>query len=182
MNKITFILGGARSGKSSYALELAKKHKNVAFIATAQALDGQMKKRIKLHQSSRPRHWQTFEEPLDVASILKKLHNKFDCIIIDCLTLLVSNLLLDSEGIKSIESKIGRMLTNLRNKNAHVLIVSNEVGLGVVPANKLARDFRDIAGRVNQIVAAKADEVFFIASGIPLQLKNFKKSSLKRAN
>lgn len=174
MNKITFILGGARSGKSSYALELAKKHKNVAFIATCQALDEEMKKRIKLHQNSRPRHWRTFEESQDVVSILKKMHNKFDCIIIDCLTLLVSNLLLDSEDIKSIESKIEKILTDLKNKNAHVLIVSNEVGLGVVPANKLGRDFRDIAGKINQVVAGKADEVFFIASGIPLELKRLK--------
>ncbi|MFZ2937129.1 MAG: bifunctional adenosylcobinamide kinase/adenosylcobinamide-phosphate guanylyltransferase [Candidatus Omnitrophota bacterium] len=174
MGKITFILGGTRSGKSAYALGLARKHKNVAFIATCQVLDEEMKERIKLHKKSRPKHWQTFEESRDVASMLKKMDNKFDCIVIDCLTLLVSNLLLDSESVKLIESRIEKMLANLKSKNAHALIVSNEVGLGLVPANKLGRDFRDITGKVNQIVAIRADEVFFMASGIPLELKRLK--------
>ncbi|MGB4521568.1 MAG: bifunctional adenosylcobinamide kinase/adenosylcobinamide-phosphate guanylyltransferase [Candidatus Omnitrophota bacterium] len=171
MGKITFILGGTRSGKSAYALGLAKKYRSVAFIATCQALDNEMTRRIKLHKASRPKHWETFEESRDVASLLKKMNNKFDCIIIDCLTLLVSNLLLDSESVKLIESRIEKMLANLKSKNAHALIVSNEVGLGLVPANKLGRDFRDITGKVNQIVAIRADEVFFMASGIPLKLK-----------
>jgi adenosylcobinamide kinase/adenosylcobinamide-phosphate guanylyltransferase len=171
MVKITFILGGARSGKSTYALELAKKHKNVAFIATCQGLDAEMKKRIKLHKESRPRHWETFEEAKDVALKLASIDDKFDCIVIDCLTLLVSNLLLAKDNHKTIEAKIDRMLEHLRKKKGQAIIVSNEVGLGVVPANKLARDFRDIAGKINQIVAREADEVFFMASGLPCRIK-----------
>ena len=171
MAKITFILGGARSGKSTYALELAKKHKDVAFIATCQGLDREMKERIKLHKKSRPRHWQTFEEAKDVAGMLESMDNKFDCIVIDCLTLLVSNLFLAKVSYKTIEAKIERMLGNLKKKKAQAIIVSNEVGLGVVPGNKLARDFRDIAGKVNQIVASQADEVFFMVSGLPCRIK-----------
>ncbi len=171
MGKITFILGGARSGKSTYALELAKKHKDVAFIATCEGLDREMKERIKLHKKLRPSHWETFEEAKDVALLLASMDNKFDCIVIDCLTLLVSNLLLAKAGHKTIEAKIDRMLEHLRKKKAQAIIVSNEVGLGVVPANKLGRDFRDIAGKINQIVAKEADEVFFMASGLPCRIK-----------
>jgi adenosylcobinamide kinase/adenosylcobinamide-phosphate guanylyltransferase len=171
MGKIIFILGGARSGKSTYALELAKKHKDVAFIATGQGLDREMKERIKLHKKSRPRHWQTFEEAKDVALMLASMDNKFDCIVIDCLTLLVSNLLLAKVNHKTIEAKIDRMLEHLRKKKGKAIIVSNEVGLGVVPANKLGRDFRDIAGRVNQVVAKEADEVYFMVSGIASKIK-----------
>lgn len=171
MGKITFILGGARSGKSAYALELAKKHKDVAFIATGQGLDKEMKERIKLHKKSRPRHWQTFEEAKDVALMLASMDNKFDCILIDCLTLLVSNLLLAKHNHKTIEAKIDRMLEHLRKKKGEAIIVSNEVGLGVVPANKLGRDFRDIAGRVNQVVAKEADQVYFMVSGVASKIK-----------
>ena len=92
MGKITLILGGARSGKSSYALNLAKKYKKVAFIATCQGLDKEMRERIRLHKESRPKHWKTFEEPKELVKLIGKLNNSFDCILIDCLTLLVSNL------------------------------------------------------------------------------------------
>jgi adenosylcobinamide kinase/adenosylcobinamide-phosphate guanylyltransferase len=130
-----------------------------------------MKERIKLHKKSRPRHWQTFEEAKDVAGMLASMDNKFDCIVIDCLTLLVSNLLLAKVNHKTIEAKIDRMLEHLRKKKGQVIIVSNEVGLGVVPANKLGRDFRDIAGRVNQVVAKEADEVYFTVSGVASKIK-----------
>ncbi len=174
MGKIILILGGARSGKSTYALELAKKYKRVAFVATCQGLDKEMKQRIKLHQESRPRSWQTFEEPKNVDLLLKKLVNKFDCIIIDCLTLLVSNLLLAGGGQKTIEAKISKALAELKNKKTNAIIVSNEVGLGIVPEHKLGRDFRDIAGKVNQAVAKEATEVFFTISGIPTRIKGGK--------
>lgn len=171
MPKITFILGGARSGKSSYALKLAKKYKKVAFVATCQGLDDEMKKRIKLHKESRPTHWQTFEEPRDVDLLLKKLTNKFDCIILDCLTLLVSNLLLAGGSQKTIEEMISKALTVLKDKKLNLIIVSNEVGLGIVPEYEMGRGFRDIAGRINQLVAAKADEVFFMVAGLVLKIK-----------
>ena len=118
MGKITFILGGARSGKSAYALELAKKYKKVAFIATCQALDKEMRQRIKLHQKARPRHWQTFEEPTDVAGLLRKIGGDFQCIVIDCLTILVSNLLLGGCSQKIIENKINEMQKVLKKIKA----------------------------------------------------------------
>lgn len=171
MGKITFILGGARSGKSTQALLLAKKYKKVAFIATSQALDEEMAERIRLHKNSRPRHWQTFEQPKELAWELKRAGNGFDCVIIDCLTLLVSNLILAKASRESIENKINQMLCLLREAKYRSIIVSNEVGLGIVPNNKLAREFRDIAGRANQIVAKASSEVIFMVSGIPTKIR-----------
>ena len=141
MKKITFILGGARSGKSSYVLELARKYKKVAFIATCQALDKEMAKRIKLHKESRPKDWDTFEEPKEIEATLKKLTNKYDCIVIDCLTLLVSNLFLSGLNKKTIEKKISKLMAVLKKVNCRAIVVSNEVGMGIVPDNKIARDF-----------------------------------------
>jgi adenosylcobinamide kinase/adenosylcobinamide-phosphate guanylyltransferase len=173
MNNITFILGGARSGKSSYSLELAKKNKSkkTAFIATCQALDNEMEKRINIHKKTRPSSWKTFEEPMDVSGLLKNIGDKYEVIVLDCLTLLVSNLLLKNNKQKMIESEISKILSIMKKNNAENIIVSNEVGLGIVPENKLARDFRDIAGRVNQIVVEKSDKVFFMVSGIPWRIK-----------
>jgi len=172
MAKITFILGGARSGKSNYALELAKKHKGkIAFIATCQPFDAEMKQRIAWHKKIRPSDWQCFEEYQDITALLQRVSNKFDLVIIDCLTLLVTNLMLAGESQKSIEKIISRLLLKLKNIKARSILVSNEVGLGIVPVNKLGRDFRDIAGKVNQLAAKNAGEVFFMVSGIPWRIK-----------
>lgn len=172
MGKITFILGGARSGKSNYALELAKKHKGkIAFIATCRPFDAEMKQRIALHKKTRPSNWQCFEEYQDIAALLQQVGNKFDLIIIDCLTLLVTNLMLAGKTAGKIEKIINSMLLELKNIRARFILVSNEVGLGIVPANKLGRDFRDIAGKVNQLAAKNADEVFFMVSAIPWRIK-----------
>ena len=172
MAKITFILGGARSGKSSYALKLAREYGGkVAFIATCQPLDGEMKKRISLHKKSRPRHWQTFEEPKDAVLLLKKIDGKFDTVVIDCLTLMICNFMMDGLGETAIKKKFIQTLNAINKINAQVIIVANEVGGGIVTDNKLGRDFRDIAGKINQIVAAKAENVFFLVSGIPLKIK-----------
>jgi len=171
MGKIILILGGARSGKSTHALRLAKKQKKVVFIATCQGLDKEMRQRIKLHKEARPKHWQTFEEAKELGALLNKIGNSFDCIIIDCLTLLVSNLILNGEKEKDIFNKCTALLAQLEKKKAKVIIVSNEVGLGIVPVSKLGRNFRDIAGKVNQIVANKADQVLFMVAGLPLDIK-----------
>jgi len=171
MAKIILVLGGARSGKSTYALELAKRYKKVGFIATCQGLDKEMERRILKHRSVRPKNWKTFEEPKELAVLLKKMGNGFDCIIIDCLTLLVSNLILSGCSEKEVLNKSTAILRQLRNKKAKILLVSNEVGLGIVPASKLGRDFRDIAGKVNQIFANDADSVVFMVSGMPLEVK-----------
>ncbi|MBU0547577.1 MAG: bifunctional adenosylcobinamide kinase/adenosylcobinamide-phosphate guanylyltransferase [Candidatus Omnitrophica bacterium] len=168
---MTLILGGARSGKSSYALSLAKKYKKVAFIATCLGLDKEMQGRIRLHKESRPKHWETFEEPKDLARLIGKLGNSFDCILIDCLTLLVSNLVLSGDKQEQVVRKIKELLFVLNKKQAKIILVSNEVGLGLVPTNKLGRDFRDIAGRINQMVAKNANKVFFVVAGIPLKIK-----------
>ncbi len=172
MSKITFILGGARSGKSSKAITLAKeKGVRVAFIATSQALDQEMATRIALHKRARPIRWKTFECPRDISWALKEAGNKFEVIIIDCLTLWVSNLLLGADKEREILDKIKRVIAALKKTKSDTIIVSNEVGLGVVPDNALGRSFRDIAGKVNQIVAAKADEVIFMVAGLPWKIK-----------
>jgi adenosylcobinamide kinase/adenosylcobinamide-phosphate guanylyltransferase len=171
MGKIILILGGARSGKSTYAVSMAKEHKRVAFVATCQALDQEMKGRIGLHKKARPKNWKTFEEARDLEPLLKKISDSFDCIIIDCLTLWVSNLILYGYKEREILKAAREVLVNIRRKKARAIIVSNEVGLGIVPSNKLGRCFRDIAGKVNQIMAEEADEVFFTISGIPTKIK-----------
>lgn len=172
MGKIIFILGGARSGKSTYAINLAKRiPKRVAFIATCASLDKEMKKRIRLHQTKRPSSWQTFEETKDIAALLKKIRSQYPMIIIDCLTLLISNLLLAGFKENTILDKINEILKILKSLKGKAIIVANEVGLGIVPNSKLGRDFRDLAGKVNQLVVQKADEVFFMVSGLPLKVK-----------
>lgn len=173
MGEITFILGGARSGKSAYAVKLAKANKKVAFIATCIPKDKDMKKRVELHKKHRPSDWCVFEEPNDIASLLKlkKLGSKFDIIIVDCLTLFVSSLLL--QGLKSelIEGRINQMIEGIKSAKCKFIIVSNEVGLGIHPRTSLGRKFRDLAGRINQMVAKKSDNVFFMVSGLPLKVK-----------
>lgn len=173
MGKITFVLGGARSGKSRYAVALAKEAKagKVAFIATCLPIDKEMKARVALHKKTRPGRWQTFEAPQSPSSLLEKIGDKFDLILIDCLTLLVSNLLLKGVKETAVEKEIMRIIAQLKRISAESIIVSNETGLGIVPANKLARNFRDTAGRVNQIVASEARCVFFMVSGIPWKVK-----------
>jgi len=171
MGKITFILGGARSGKSSFAAKLSRKHKKVAFIATAQGLDKEMQQRIRLHKKTRPRGWRTFEEPRDLVPLLKKQAHKFDIVIIDCLTLWISNLFLKGMKEAAIESQVKEMIAHLKKSKGRGILVANEVGLGIVSGNKLARDFRDIAGRINQITAVESDEVFFMVAGLPLRVK-----------
>ena len=172
MANFIFILGGARSGKSAYALKTAKaKGKKALYLATAQAQDPEMRARINKHKASRPRDWQTIEEPLDLPRALEKYKGQAEVIIIDCLTLYLSNLM--HQGLKS--NAIIRIIKNtagcIRALNKTVLVISNEVGLSIVQENKLAREFRDIAGLANQIMAKAADEVIFIQAGIPLRLK-----------
>ena len=171
MGKITFILGGARSGKSTHALKLANKYKKVAFIATCEGRDSEMRQRIALHRKNRPKNWKTFEEPQEVFRLLKEVCGKFELVLIDCLTLLVANLLLKKTKASAIEARVDEIIALLKKGKSDSIIVSNEVGLGIVPDNKLGRDFRDIAGRINQIVAQAADEVIFMASGLPLKVK-----------
>jgi len=179
MGKIVFIIGGARSGKSSYAFQRAKRKKTVAFFATAQAGDAEMKQRIMLHRKARPAGWKTFECPHNLASALEKNAHKFTAVIIDCLTLWAANLLLGRKKPEFIKSEAFKMIACLRRKKCSSFIVANEVGLGIVPDNRLARDFRDVAGMLNQLVAAHADEVFLLTAGIALKIKENRKITYK---
>jgi len=173
MGKIIFILGGARSGKSAFAIDMAKESraKRIAYIATCEAKDAEMAKRIALHRRTRPKGWRTFEEPCRVSALAEKEAKRYDVVLIECVTLLVSNLLLNNFNERAIMEEAKKMLAALKKARARAIIVSNEAGLGVVPENRLARDFRDIAGRVNQLIAKSSDEVFFMISGIPRRIK-----------
>ena len=178
--KITFITGGARSGKSSFALKEASKAKGrKAYIATAEALDGEMKDRIEKHKLERSDEWNTYEEQIKVSDVLGDIKGQYGAVLLDCLTLWLSNVLLhaemDAQKHKSPEDSINEFiagLTGLADTGGCALyIVSNEVGMGIVPENKLARKFRDLAGTLNRKVAEIADEVYLVTAGIPLQIK-----------
>lgn len=172
MKKFILILGGVRSGKSHYAVEVAKKtSKRVAFIATCTSPDAEMKERIKRHRASRPRHWKIFEAGKDIKSIFANLEEGYEVIIIDCLGIWVSNLLM--ENLKDPQIfKILKELTQVISQSGFTtILVSNEVGCGIVPDNSLARRFRDIVGFANQMMAAAADEIFLMSAGIPLKIK-----------
>ena len=185
MGKLTFILGGARSGKSQYAQELAKQRGGqVLFIATAQGLDDEMILRIQNHQQARPQHWQTIEAPTQVIQTLSRSSLTPDVILLDCLTLLVSNIL-TSEGSEeridedqleqAVDKEVEAILNWAATHSANWIIVSNEVGMGLVPPYPLGRVYRDLLGRANQKVAEKADEVFLMVAGIPVPLHAFRK-------
>lgn len=172
MGKIVFISGGARSGKSQYAVRLAKSnYRQVLFIATACASDKEMQLRIKLHKKDRPCDWKTIEEPKNIVSLVKDISKKVDLVIIDCLTLFISNLMLDNRSDVFIERQLNSLLKTLKRSQFDSILISGEVGLGVVPDNHLARRFRDLAGRVNQNVASMSDEAYFIIAGLPLKIK-----------
>jgi len=175
---ITFIIGGARSGKSSFALNLAEGVHGVSatspmrkvYIATAQALDDEMKERIKKHKKERSADWLTIEEPLNISALIKEIHKKYDVILLDCLTLWLSNLMLNNLDVnKEIEDLINAL--RLTPDALRVFIVSNEVGMGLVPDNELSRRFRDLAGLINRKIAGIADEVYLVTAGIPLKIK-----------
>ena len=174
-NRLTLVLGGVRAGKSNYAQRLASNGKRVLFVATAEAGDQEMAARIQAHRESRPVDWDTLEEPIDLVNALAPLLHRYDTVLLDCMTLWVSNLLLWNQGPKpgrvDILSETKRLLNLYQESDATLIVVSNEVGLGVVPATELGRTYADELGRVNQIVAAAADEVYFMAAGLPLRVK-----------
>lgn len=176
--KIILILGGARSGKSSYAVGLAKRlTTNVIFIATATSPDEEMEKRIRLHQALRPAYWKLIEEGKDINSILSNLNDEYGVILIDCLGLLISNLLADNLEDKEIEKMLKKLINTMQRAAFTTILVSNEVGSGIVPGNPLARRFRDILGLANQMMAKTADEVIFMQSGIPMMIKGGQKDA-----
>jgi len=178
MSHITLILGGARSGKSDYAEKLAAElGREVLYIATAEANDEEMRARIVAHRQARPDHWQTLEAPRSVGPALDALQFKPQVILLDCLTLLVSNILLamEEEAQEVIEgavhAELEAILAHQTEVATSLIIVSNEVGLGLVPPYPLGRLYRDILGRANQNLAAQADRVLFMVAGLPLVVK-----------
>ena len=169
------MLGGVRAGKSRHAQTLAQAGKRVLVVATAEAGDAEMAARIQAHRAERPAHWDTLEEPFDVATALAPRVPDYDTVLLDCLTLWVSNLLLRpaeaGQARPDISEEAGRLLRLYEGGDASWIVVSNEVGLGVIPANELARAYADKLGRVNQIFAEAADDVILMVAGVPVNLK-----------
>lgn len=167
---IVYVSGGARSGKSRFAeTYAARSGDDVTYLATAQAFDDEMRDRIARHRDDRPAAWHTAEEPLDVAQAARNVQTP--TLLLDCLSLWVSNLLLAGEPEDRMLAATDDLLAALRERGGLSVLVSNEVGLGIVPDNALARAYRDALGRVNQRVAAASDEAYLLVSGLPLQLK-----------
>jgi adenosylcobinamide kinase / adenosylcobinamide-phosphate guanylyltransferase len=168
MRQVTFVLGGARSGKSTYAERLVEETGlPKVYIATAQAFDVEMQTRITEHQSRRT-GWKTIDAPLNLADAIHTQRGQGNAVLVDCLTLWLTNLLMAEHDIASA---FHVLLGILRTADHPVVLVSNEVGLGIVPENALARSFRDHTGRLHQMIAKDADQVHFIAAGLPIKLK-----------
>ena len=179
MGKIILVTGGARSGKSSFAEKFALKLGNnrAAYIATAQIFDDEMKYRVKLHQQRRGENWTTFESPFNADKTILQVAKNFDVILFDCVTIYLSNFIctenLDDEKI--LHEKFCTLINNLigavKKSDATVIFVSNEVGCGIVPENKLARHFRDFAGLANQMLANEAEKIFLTVAGFAVDVK-----------
>ena len=172
-NTVTLVLGGVRSGKSRYAQQLAEPADNVLFVATAEVRDdSEMRAKIERHQSERPRHWKTVEEPIQLARVLSEPYDESQVILVDCLTLFASNMLERfGEHTAANHPEIEALCSVLARARCSVILVSNEVGCGVIPAYALGRRFRDLVGELNQKVASVADNVLFMTAGLPLVLK-----------
>ncbi|TKS61919.1 MAG: bifunctional adenosylcobinamide kinase/adenosylcobinamide-phosphate guanyltransferase [Nitrospira sp.] len=170
-SRIIFVLGGAASGKSDVALRLAGATTPKAFVATGQGLDDEMTARIARHQAMRPSAWETVELRLELAPWFSRCGHRYRTIVMDCVTLWLSNLHGSRVTESAIVRRVSALLKAMRATAARVVIVSNELGLGLVPSAPSVRAFRDVAGRVNQQIAAEADEVHLVVSGIPFQLK-----------
>ena len=185
MSKIILVTGGARSGKSSFAESLCIGQNNsTAYIATSIPFDDEMKDRVKKHKESRPQNWETYEIYKDIYSIVDEVSKKHQTIILDCVTLLVNNLMftygIDIDEASQVEinelelyikDQVSKLMIELKNTDIYVVIVTNEIGMSVVPDNKLSRVYTDITGRVNQQIASNSDEVYFVVSGIPMKIR-----------
>jgi len=174
--KSIFLLGGARSGKSHFAQELATKlGKKALFIATGEPLDEEMQARIEEHRKARPKSWRTLEIPTSIGKEIRKQIGDAEVVIIDCLTLLISNLLTDEpdypEAEKRVINEINELIACMDRLDIRFIIVSNEVGMGLVPETKLGRIYRDLLGKANQLVAQHTGEAYLMVAGIPIKVK-----------
>ncbi len=188
MGKIIYISGGARSGKSIFAENICKDlSENVSYIATTEVFDEEMKDRVKKHKAQRPKSWETYEVYKNLDKTIQKISKNSDTALLDCLTVMVNNLIFHGDTDiettsyeqidkleKSISDEITKLLHMARSCNINLIIVSNEIGMGIVPENKLSRIYRDIIGRANQKCAAESDEAYFVVSGIALKIKESK--------
>jgi adenosylcobinamide kinase/adenosylcobinamide-phosphate guanylyltransferase len=164
------VLGGARSGKTGFAERMAMHAgETPLYLATAQALDAEMLERVKLHQQQRQKRFETLEEPLELSMALKSAAKKHDVILVDCLTLWITNLLGANRNVAEAVDELAAALPEIGN--SRVILVSNEVGLGIVPDNALSRMFRDLAGAAHQRLAEICTEVHFVVAGLPMTLK-----------
>ena len=166
---IVLVGGGSRSGKSRFALEYARKcGEPRALLATAELLDEEMRERARLHQLERAHEFTTLEEPVELARVVAEAGSRYRAIVVDCLTIWLSNLM---HKARSIDTEVSRFLMAANDSSSTILAVTNEVGCGIVPENELSRKFRDEAGRLNQRVASAASEVYWMAFGLSLRLK-----------
>ena len=167
--ELILVLGGTRSGKSSWALHYTEaQYRSYLFLATARALDEEMAERIRLHKSSRGPDWQLIEESIEISEAIRT--SNVEAVLIDCLTVWLSNVLLE-KGDEGIDRYQDDFLETLSAREQTVVVVSNEVGMGVVPESPLGRKFRDLSGQINQKIAAMADKVIFLTAGLPMVLK-----------
>ena len=177
MGKVTLYTGGCRSGKSSLALEMAREASgNVCFIATCVPQDDEMRLRVKKHQEERPPCWQLIEEPIAVGDAISKVNpSAFPVILVDCLTLWVCNLMCQKKNSSITEEEMAaeaeKLVDSAKQYGGEVIFVSNEVGMGIMPANAMSRNYADLAGRCNQVVAKSANKVIFVSCGIGITLK-----------
>lgn len=165
------ILGGARSGKSRYAENLAKDSgKEVIYIATAQIFDDEIKERVERHKEDRPKTWKTIEEPLHLADTLSKWSSPDNFLLVDCLTMWITNLLSNEDEIL-LQTEIDKLLNQIQNLPGTIIFVSNEVGMGIIPMGELTRKYVDEAGRLHQQLAQNIDNVILMVAGLPLTIK-----------
>ncbi len=167
-----FITGGCRSGKSRYALQFANQHfSKKLFLATCEVLDEEMAQRVENHKKARGPEWQTIEEPIEIANKITKYGNDAGVILIDCLTLWLYNLLMRWDNDLRMIEETEKLINVIKQSQTSFILVSNEVGMGIVPSDPLSRRYRDLLGTMNQRVAEALDTVIFMVSGIPIFLK-----------
>jgi adenosylcobinamide kinase/adenosylcobinamide-phosphate guanylyltransferase len=169
---LIFVTGGCRSGKSQFALDYANRHfHKKLYLATCEALDEEMAKRIDDHKKRRGLDWQTVEEPIKIAEVIRQHQNDVEVILLDCITLWLSNLLMKQKSDYEIMNEVTRLIDTVTQGQTSFILVSNEVGMGIVPVESLGRRFRDLSGMANQKIAEVADRVVFMVSGMRLFLK-----------
>ncbi len=176
------ILGGIRSGKSRFAVELAaRRGQRVLFVATALAGDGEMRRRIRAHRRARPPQWRTLEAPREVGQSILRDRGDAEVVVVDCMAMLVNNVMQESGQVsgrlrsgvveRAVLAEVEKLIQCMKETPANFILVSNEVGSGIVPANRLARLYSELLGRANQLLASAADEVYLMVAGIPMPLK-----------